>query len=118
VHIKAPEASARQRVPVTPTGRVCRGSLTSGKHLALPQTVRGLRISQSAGASVEGGSTLSLTGGNLHLEKNTTFTLTLNEALNVGRDRDSVKISRAEGPRRRRRELEACVAAFFCAAAC
>ena len=52
------------------------------------QTVRGLRISQSAGASAEGGSTLSLTGGNLRLEKNTTFMLTLNESANVGREHE------------------------------
>lgn len=64
------------------TGAV--GNTTNG----VGRTVRGLRISQSASASAEGGSTLSLTGGNLRLEKNTTFTLTLNEALRVGRDRD------------------------------
>ena len=52
------------------------------------QTVRGLRISQSAGASAEGGSTLALTGGNLRLEKNTTFMLTLNESANVGREHE------------------------------
>jgi uncharacterized membrane protein len=50
-------------------------------------TVRGvgqIQITQSAGASVEGGSTLSLTGGNLRLEKGTTFRLTLNESSSVG----------------------------------
>ncbi|MBC7930674.1 MAG: hypothetical protein H7Z38_08905 [Rubrivivax sp.] len=50
-------------------------------------TVRGvgqIQITQSAGVSAEGGSTLSLTGGNLRLEKGTNFKLTLNESANVG----------------------------------
>lgn len=43
-----------------------------------------IQITQSVGASVEGGSTLSLTGGNLRLEKGTTFRLTLSESSSVG----------------------------------
>jgi hypothetical protein len=50
------------------------------------QTVGGIRISQSTDAAVEGGSTLSLTGDNLHLEKGTSFNLRLNQATSVGRD--------------------------------
>jgi hypothetical protein len=50
------------------------------------QGVGGIRISQSTDASVEGGSTLSLTGGNLRLEKGTAFNLRLNQATSVGRD--------------------------------
>jgi hypothetical protein len=48
--------------------------------------VGGIRISQSTNASVEGGSTLSLTGDNLRLEKGTSFSLRLNQATSVGRD--------------------------------
>jgi hypothetical protein len=48
------------------------------------QSVGGIRISQSTDASVEGGSTLSLTGNNLRLEKGTSFNLRLNQATSVG----------------------------------
>jgi hypothetical protein len=48
------------------------------------RNVGGIRISQSASASADGGTTLSLAGDNLRLEKGTTFRLTLNEAANVG----------------------------------
>lgn len=48
------------------------------------RAVGSIRITQSAGASLEGGSTLSLTGGNLRLEKGTTFRLALSESANVG----------------------------------
>jgi hypothetical protein len=48
------------------------------------QSVGGIRISQSTDAAVEGGSTLSLTGDNLHLEKGTSFNLRLNQATSVG----------------------------------
>ena len=47
-------------------------------------TVGGIRITQSASVSAEGGSTLSLTGNNLHLEKGTSFRLVLNEAAGIG----------------------------------
>lgn len=53
------------------------------------QGVGGIRISQSTDASIEGGSTLSLTGDNLRLEKGTAFNLRLNQATSVGRDRDN-----------------------------
>ena len=49
-------------------------------------SVGGIRISQSTDASVEGGSTLSLTGDNLRLEKGTSFGLRLNQATSVGND--------------------------------
>jgi hypothetical protein len=48
--------------------------------------VGGIRISQSTDASVEGGSTLSLTGDDLRLEKGTSFGLRLNQAAGVGGD--------------------------------
>ncbi len=51
------------------------------------QRVRGLRIEQSAGAEASGSSTLSLNGGNLRLEKNTTFHLVVNESAGVNNDR-------------------------------
>lgn len=50
------------------------------------QGVGGIRISQSTDTSVEGGSTLSLTGDNLRLEKGTAFNLKLNQATSVGGD--------------------------------
>ena len=53
------------------------------------KSVRGIRISQSTDASVEGGSTLSLTGDNLRLEKGTSFNLRLNQATSVGGDNDN-----------------------------
>jgi hypothetical protein len=62
------------------TGAV--GSTVGG----VTEGVGGIRISQSADASVEGGSTLSLTGDNLRLEKGTSFGLRLNQATSVGRD--------------------------------
>lgn len=40
-------------------------------------TVKGLTISQSTSASAEGGSTLNMNGGNLHLDKGTTFNLSV-----------------------------------------
>ncbi len=48
------------------------------------QTLRGVRVTQTLGASVEGSSTLSLTGGNLRLEKGTRFNLTLSESAAAG----------------------------------
>jgi hypothetical protein len=47
------------------------------------RTVGGIRISEATSASAEGGSTLSLTGSNLRLEKNTTFRLVLNQSASV-----------------------------------
>jgi hypothetical protein len=47
------------------------------------RAISGLRITQSTNADASGGSTLSLTGGNLRLEKNTTFHLVLNESVGV-----------------------------------
>ena len=50
------------------------------------ESVGGIRISQSTDASVSGGSTLSLTGDNLRLEKGTSFGLRLNQATSIGND--------------------------------
>ena len=47
-------------------------------------TVRGIQISQSASVSAEGSSTISLTGGNLRLEKGTTLNLRLTESASIG----------------------------------
>lgn len=49
-------------------------------------TVSGIRISQSSSANAEGGSTLSLNGGNLKLEKGTVFRLSLSEATKIGKE--------------------------------
>ena len=46
-------------------------------------TLGQIRVTQSAGLSAEGGSTLSLAGGNLRLEKGTTFRLTVHESARV-----------------------------------
>jgi hypothetical protein len=51
------------------------------------QTLGRIQITQSAGLSAEGGSTLSLAGGNLRLDKGTTFRLTVNESARVGNNR-------------------------------
>ena len=54
-----------------------------GATRGLGSTLGQIRVTQSAGLSAEGGSTLSLTGGNLRLEKGTTFRLTVNESARV-----------------------------------
>jgi hypothetical protein len=46
--------------------------------------LRGLQITQSSNASAQGGSTLSLTGGNLRLESGTTFNVSISSAANAG----------------------------------
>jgi hypothetical protein len=61
---------------VTSTAGQTLGSTTQ----AVGGTVRGLQISQSTDASASGGSTLSLTGGNLRLEKGATFNLSVNQS--------------------------------------
>ena len=50
-------------------------------------TLGRLRITQSAGLSAEAGTTLSLAGGDLRLEKGTTFRLALSESARVGNER-------------------------------
>jgi hypothetical protein len=66
------------------------GSVVGGTTGAVGETaggvtrsVGGIRITESTDASVEGGSTLSLTGDNLRLEKGTSFNLRLNQAANI-----------------------------------
>jgi hypothetical protein len=63
------------------TGQVV--GATTGAANGVGRTVSGLRITQSTSADAQGGSTLSLLGGNLLLEKNTTFHLVLNESAGV-----------------------------------
>ena len=50
----------------------------------LTGSLRGLNITQSSGASAQGGSTLSLTGGNLRLESGTTFNLAVSNSTSAG----------------------------------
>ncbi|MFN2417225.1 MAG: hypothetical protein ABR603_18965 [Pyrinomonadaceae bacterium] len=45
-----------------------------------------IQVTQAAGLSAEGGSTLSLGAGNLRLEKGTTFRLTVRESARVGNE--------------------------------
>ena len=55
------------------------GGVTRG----VGQTLGQIQITQSASADASGGSTLSLAGGNLRLEKGTAFHLTVNESASV-----------------------------------
>lgn len=48
-----------------------------------------IRVTESLDASVSGGSTLSLTGGDLRLEKGATFNLTLSQSADIGGDDDN-----------------------------
>jgi hypothetical protein len=50
----------------------------------LTGSLRGLQISQSSGASADGGSTLSLGTGNLHLDSGTTFHLLVSSSTSAG----------------------------------
>lgn len=50
----------------------------------LSGSLRGLQITQSTSASAEGGSTLSLTGRNLHLDSGTTFNLAVSSSASAG----------------------------------
>jgi len=50
----------------------------------LTGSLRGLQITQSSKASAEGGSTLSLSGRNLHLDSGTTFNLAVSNSTSVG----------------------------------
>ena len=49
----------------------------------LTGSLRGLQITQSSSASAEGGSTLSLSGRNLHLDSGTTFNLAVSNSTSV-----------------------------------
>ena len=51
------------------------------------RSLGGIQISQSSNTSVEGSSVLSLQGGNLRLEKGTTFNLMLTESASAGTSR-------------------------------
>ncbi len=50
----------------------------------LTGNLRGLQITQSSDASAQGGSTLSLTGRNLHLDSGTTFNLAVSNSTSAG----------------------------------
>lgn len=52
---------------------------------AVGGNLKGIQISQSSDTSVDGSSTLSLNGGNLRLEKGTTFNLRLTESVSVNK---------------------------------
>jgi hypothetical protein len=68
----------------TTTGAVGQTVGTAGNAAGgLGRTVRGLRVTQSTNAEASGSSTLSLTGGDLKLEKNTTFHLVVSQSANV-----------------------------------
>lgn len=56
------------------------GRTVTGTTRAVGNTLRGVRVSQSTDASAEGGSLLSLQGGDLRLEKGTTFNLSLSSS--------------------------------------
>jgi hypothetical protein len=64
---------------VVGTGVDTVGGVTRG----VGQTLGQIQITQSASADASGGSTLSLNGGNLRLEKGTAFHLTVNESASV-----------------------------------
>lgn len=59
------------------------GETVGGVARGAGDTLGRIRVTQSAGLSAEGGSTLSLAGGNLRLEKGTTFRLTVGESARV-----------------------------------
>lgn len=52
------------------------------------RSLSGIQVSQSSSTSVEGGSVLSLQGGNLRLEKGTSFNLVLTQSVNAGTSKD------------------------------
>jgi hypothetical protein len=60
------------------------GNTTSG----VGRSLGGIQVSQSSNTSVEGGSLLSLQGGNLRLEKGTNFNLVLTQSTNAGTAKD------------------------------
>lgn len=66
---------------VDTTGRAV-GSTTR----TVGNSVKGLTISQSTSASAQGGSTLNMNGGNLHLDKGTTFNLSVSSSASVDKD--------------------------------
>ena len=57
---------------------------TTNTAVNLTGSLRGLNITQSSSASAQGGSTLSLTGGNLRLESGTTFNLAVSNSTSAG----------------------------------
>lgn len=59
------------------------GGVTNSVGQTVGGTLKGIQITQSTDVSAEGSSTLSLTGGNLKLEKGTTFNLRVSESSSV-----------------------------------
>jgi hypothetical protein len=59
------------------------GRTVNGTTRTVGNTLRGVRVSQSTDASAEGGSLLSLQGGDLRLEKGTTFNLSLSSSTSI-----------------------------------
>ena len=59
-----------------------------GTATGLNRSLGAIQISQSSSTSVEGGSTLTLQGGNLRLEKGTTFNLVLTQSASAGTRQD------------------------------
>lgn len=68
---------------VDTTGRTV-GSTTR----TVGSTLKGVTVSQSTNASARGGSTLNMNGGNLHLDKGTTFNLSVTSSSSASIDKD------------------------------
>ena len=62
------------------------GQTLGGTTNALGGAISGLSISQSTNADANGSSTLSLTGGNIKLEKGTTFNLAVSDSASVKKE--------------------------------
>jgi hypothetical protein len=69
---------------INTTGRVVRKTTGSARNTtgSAVGTLRGIQIAPAASASAQGGSTLSLTGGNLKLDSGTTFNLLISGSAN------------------------------------
>lgn len=75
-------AGSATNVVGSTVGATTNATATTTGNLGGP--LRGLQITQSGNASADGGSTLSLTGGNLRLESGTTFNLSVSNTANAG----------------------------------
>ena len=67
-------------------GDVADTTLRAGRAVGRP--VAGLTVTQSASASAQGGSTLNMSGGNLHLDKGTTFNLMVSNSASVAAEKN------------------------------
>jgi len=68
---------------VNDVGTMAGGTVNATTGVVSGTNIRGLTISQSGNASASGGSTLTLNGGNLNLQKGTTFHVTVSESTNA-----------------------------------